>query len=247
MRSLLCLLALAVATASCAVGASSAPVETQVDGREVALARVADAVAAVAAAQTDTDPALATALTGARGLDVLVAGLRDPASIDEARDTWPRVDAAVTAVDLAALRPGYRDMAFAVDRARTALARAGEAVGDGPDRSYLTAQDETLRAMRTYARSADALAQVLERHWPTYVSVAALTGPFIEERWLYRDATEAAAAYEVELSPHLDALARAQDEIARFRRARDDAARAVNAASDHAADVFRARSSAGGT
>ena len=240
MRHLVLALVFALAASACATE-SAAGTAPRVDGRAVVLARVTDAVAEVADAQTATDPELASALAGAREVEVIVARLRDPETVDSAKDSWPRVDAAVQAVDLDPLRPAIREMAFAVDRARIALARASEAVGDDWEARYLAAQDDTLVAMRTYAEKADALAQVLERHWPTYQAVADLTGPFIEQRWLYRSPQEASAAYEVEITRYLDELGAAEDEIARYQAQRDDAARAVNAASKAAAEVFRDR------
>ena len=241
MRSFVLVLLLA----SLAVGCASAPVSGEpspaVDGRAVALARVTDAVADVAAAQAEADPMLATALAGVRELDVLVARLRDAETVDAAKDTWPRVDGAVQAVELEPLRPRIREIAFAVDRARAALSRASEGLEDDWETRYLAAQDETLAAMRTYAEEADALAQVLARHWPTYDALAELTATFVEQRWFYRDAEEAAAAYEVAIAEHREDLARAQDEIRRFRERRDEAGRAVNTASAAAAEVFRSR------
>ncbi len=240
-RAVAVLVAVAVGATACGGGEPAAPVSPSVDSRAVVLARVTDAVTEVAQAQTATDPELATALTGAHEVDVMVAGLRDPEAVDATKDTWPRVEAAVSAVDLEPLRPAIREMAFAVDRARLALARASEAVDDAWETRYLAAQDATLVAMRAYAEEADALAQVLERHWPTYQDIAELTGAFVERRWVYRSSEEAAAAYEVEITRHLPALRSAQEEIARFRDRRDDAAIAVNEASNAAAAVFRER------
>ncbi|MBW3658777.1 MAG: hypothetical protein KY457_09075 [Actinobacteria bacterium] len=208
------------------------------------LADVTAAVADVAAAQAAADPLLASALTGVREVDVLVARLRDPATVDTAKDQWPRVASAVDGVDLAPLRPAIRRIAFTVDRARAALAIAERTAPTDWEARYLAAEDETLLAVRTYAQEADALAQVLERYWPTYEAIAALTGPFVERRWVYRSSEEAAAAYEVEISRHLAELARAQASIEEFRERRDEAGRAVNEAVAETREVFRDRPTA---
>lgn len=236
---------LVVAVACAAGGAVVAPSSPSpaVDRAEQ-LAAVTDAVADVAAAQAAADPLLATALTGVREVDRLVARLRDPATVDTAKDDWPRVASAVAAVDLTPLRPAIREIAFAVDRARAALATAERDAPTAWEARYLAAEDETLLAVRTYAAEADALAQVLERHWPTYAAVAALTGPFVERRWVYRSSEEAAAAYEVELARHLADLAGAQATIEEFRERRDEAARAVNEAVAETRRVFRDRPTA---
>lgn len=209
--------------------------------RAAQLAEVTDAVADVAAAQASADPLLASALSGVRELDMLVARLRDPATVDTAKDDWPRVRSAVEAVDLAPVRPAIREIAFTVDRARAALSVAERDAPTDWEARYLGAEDRTLLAVRSYAEEADALAQVLERHWPTYLAIADLTGPFVERRWVYRSSEEAAAAYEVEVSRHLADLARAQDEIDEFRERRDEAARTVNRAVAATREVFRDR------
>lgn len=205
------------------------------------LAEVTAAVADVAAAQGAADPLLVSALTGVREMDVLVSRLRDPATVDAAKDEWERVRSAVEAVDLSPLRPAIREIAFAVDRARAELAVAGRDAPTDWEAEYLAAEDRTLLAVRTYAQEADALAQVLERYWPTYVAIADLTGGFVERRWVYRSSEEAAAAYEVAISRHLADLARAQERVAEFRERRDDAARAVNQAVAATREVFRRR------
>jgi hypothetical protein len=228
----------ALLAAACSTGSPGGDAPT-VDDRDATLARVTAAVADVADAQAAADPGIATALAAVRELDVAVSRLRDPETVDDAVGRWPRVDAAVAGVELAPLRPALRDTAFAVDRARVALGRASEDAVDPRESDYLQAQDETLVAMRDYAAAADALVQVLQRHWPTYEQIAGVTGTFVEDRWLFRDAEEAVAAYEVAVSPHRAELTLAQEEIARFRDARDEAADAVNDASRRAAEQFR--------
>lgn len=205
------------------------------------LAEVTAAVADVAAAQAAADPLLASALAGVREVDVLVSRLRDPETVDAAKDEFPRVRSAVDAVDLTPLRPAIREIAFAVDRARTALAVAGRTAPTDWEARYLATEDETLVAVRAYAEAADALAQVLERTWPTYTAITDLTGPFVERRWVYRTSEEASAAYEVEIAPHLTDLAEAQALIERFREERDEAAAAVNEAVAETREVFRSR------
>lgn len=240
MRSLTTALVAGVLAAACATPSPSPP-EREPTGHDVDLGRVTAAVSEVAEAQAVADPGIATTLAAIRELDLAVARLRDPETVDAAIEAWPRAEGAVADVELAPLRPAIREIAFAVDRARIALAGATEAASDGWRVDYLAAQDETLVAMRAYAEAADALVQVLERHWPTYRDVAETTATFVEDRWLFRDAEEAAAAYEVAIAGYRSPLVRAQEEIARFRQARDDAARAVNDASAHAAVVFRSR------
>lgn len=246
MASARSLLLVLLVLAACAPGRGSAggpPSPSPRPDRAEQLADVTDAVADVAAAQAEADPLLASALSGVRELDLLVARLRDPATVDTARDDWDRVRSAVDAVDLSPLRPAIRELAFAVDRARAALAVAERDAPTAWEARYLEAEDRTLLAVRAYAEDADALAQVLERNWPTYAAIAQLTGPFVERRWVYRSSEEAAAAYEVEISRHLVDLARAQDRIAEFRERRDEAARAVNEAVADTRDVFRQRPS----
>ncbi|MBW3657672.1 MAG: hypothetical protein KY457_03475 [Actinobacteria bacterium] len=227
---------------ACGTGAPTAsPSPSPAPDRAEQLAEVTAAVADVAAAQAAADPLLASALSGVREVDFLVARLRDPATVDTAKDAFPRVRSAVEAVDLAPLRPAIREIAFAVDHARAALAVAERDAPTAWEARYLAAEDRTLVAVRTYAAEADALAQVLERYWPTYLEVADVTGTFVEERWLYRSSDEAAAAYEVELAPHLPELATAQERIAEFRERRDAAARDVNEAVADTREVFRSR------
>lgn len=240
-------LSLALALSACAgTPTSEAAPETEVASRSLVLDRLQDRVAEVAAAQSTADPLLADALAGVREIDAIVARLRDPATVDEAKDRMPRVEAAVGEVRIDEIRPAIRDIAFAVDRARASLATAVE---DAPqdEAAYLTAQDEALLAMRAYAEAADTLAQVLETHWPLYLSIRDSTATFVEQRWFYRTSEEAAQAYEVELAGRIGELATAQDEIRTFREVRDDAAEDVNATSREAAQVWRDRRSADAT
>lgn len=234
-------LAAACLTSACASPPPAAAPPSPAAPRSERLAEVTAAVAAVDEAADTADPLVASVLTGVREVDLLVGRMRDPATVDTAKDEWPRVSSAVAAVDLAPVRPAIREIAFAVDEARAALAAAQADAPTDWEADYLAAEDRALVAMRDYAAAADALVQVVERHWPTYTAVAELTGAFVERRWLYRTSEEAAAAYEVELAPHLGDLARAQAEIASFRDARDDAAADVNAAAAEASRRFRER------
>lgn len=222
-------------------GPGAAPSPSPAPDRGEQLAEVTSAVADVAEAQAAADPLLASALSGVREVDRLVARLRDPGTVDSAKDGFPRVRSAVEAVELTPLRPAIREIAFAVDRARAALAVADDDAPTEWEERYLAAEDRTLLAVRSYAEEADALAQVLQRYWPTYGSIADLTEAFVEDRWLYRSSEEAAAAYEVEIAPHLPELATAQDRIAEFRERRDQAARDVNDAVADTRGIFRTR------
>lgn len=215
-----------------AVACSAAPAQEptpSVDAEAVdeLHARMAD----VARAQAEADRELAAAVEAVRQLDSIIGGLRDPGRVDEAKESWPRVEAAWTAASTDGLREGLVELAESVDEARLALNRVREQVsGDEWPAAYLDAEDEVLRRTRAYAETADELARALVRYWPTYQGLYDRTARFVEQRWFYRTSQEAADAYELAVQPLLSELSAAQGSIADARDARDEAAREVNEA-----------------
>lgn len=204
-----------------------------------------DRMAEVAADQRRADQRLAAAVEAVRQLDGIVSGLRDPERVDDAKDSWPRVDAAWQGASADGLREGLVELATAVDRARMALDRVrDEAAAEPWVREYLDAEDEVLVRTRAYAETADRLAQALVRHWSTYEDLHERTATFVEQRWFYRTSQEAADAYELAVQSVLGQLAAAQEDIAAAREERDGAAREVNEAVAAAREAWEARDEA---
>ncbi|MBW3662113.1 MAG: hypothetical protein KY469_03350 [Actinobacteria bacterium] len=212
-----------------------------VDDTSIRVAALHDEMAEVAEHQQVADLALADALSAVRRLEEVVAQLRDPERVDDAQDTSEGVDAAFTGVDPARLRQPFIDLALAVDDARATLRSTREVLDEDWQRGYLDAEDQVLTAVRAYAETADKLVQVVVRHWPTFESAHAVAARFVEQRWFYRSAQEAADAFEVQIGDLLPRLNSAQREIAKFVAQRQDAARAVNEASETASRHWRRR------
>lgn len=232
-----------LALAASACGGDSAPPQAtaSVDDTSIRVAALHDEMADVAENQQVADPALADALSAVRRLDEVVAQLRDTERVDDAQDTWEGVDAMFTGVDPAGLRQPYIDLAFAVDDARATLRSTREVLDEDWQRGYLDAEDEVLTAVRGYAETADKLVQVVVRHWPTFESAHAVAARFVEQRWFYRSAQEAADAFEVQIGDLLPRLNAARREIAEFVAQRQDAAKVVNEASQTASRRWRER------
>lgn len=237
------LLPLLVLAALVSVACASAPAEEpspSVDPE--AVQQLHRRMADVAEAQRSADRDLAAAVEAVRQLDGIISGLRDPQRVDEAKETWPRVEAAWNAASSEGLRQGLVELASAVDEARVALDRVRDEVASEPWLSeYLAAEDEVLVRTRSYAETADQLAQALVRYWPTYTDLNDRTARFVEQRWFYRTSQEAADAYELAVQPLLEELAAGQETIAGAREGRDAAAREVNEAVRDARDAWETR------
>lgn len=201
-------------------------------------------IAAVARAQRTSDERLAAALDAVRRMDGLVSGLRDPGRVDDAKEEWPAVDGAVGSVEAIRLRDGFVRLAREIDGARATLVAVLDDLPTEWERRYLQAEDAVLVALRSYAETTDRLAQTLAQEWPVYAELRARTATFVEQRWFYRTSQEAADAYELAVGPVLGDLAAAQRAIAAAREERDDAAAAVNGATEAADDVWEARDAA---
>lgn len=239
LRLLSSLLLVALLSAAC-LGAPDADPSPSVDPD--ALQELHERMAEVADAQREADRRLAAAVEAVRQLDGIIAGLRDPERVDEAKDSWSRVDAAWKAASSEGLREGLVDLATAVDRARAALDRVRDELGaETWPREYLDAEDEVLVRTRAYAETADRLAQALLAYWPTYEELYARTARFVEQRWFYRTSQEAADAYELAVQPLLAELAAAQETIAEAREERDASAQEVNEAVAAAREAWEAR------
>jgi hypothetical protein len=227
MRRFTLCLALSLLTA-CGEGSAEPPVD---------LRPLEEPIAAVAESRRTADHQLGGALEAIRALDTSVGGFRDPATVDEARETWTAVVGTVTAAETDGLRERYIEVARSVDRARQRLHSIREDLEAGWERDVLDAEDEALQAVRGYAEDTDVLVRAVLTHWPTYEAIHGATTEFVDQRWHYRDAQEAADAYELAISGHLSALEIAQVEIAEAREVRDAAAERANAAAERARDV----------
>ncbi len=230
-----------LALAGCGPTASTVEPPTTLDARAVVLADLQSAVDDVVVAQQRADPELAAGVAAIRRLNVTVGRLRDPATVYEAREEWPVVAAGVDAVAVDGLRPPLRTLAFAVDDARLVMRRASDQVADEEwEVAYLAAADEMLLRMRDFAATGDALAQILERHAATWRETTTTTNRFVTAAWFYRDGTEAAGAYEIEIGGLVDRLATAAAELDVVREEHRVAGEAVNDASREASERFRA-------
>jgi hypothetical protein len=239
------LLLVALFVAACSAGPSPAATPSAgVDDRALQLQRLRTAVDRVAQAQTDADAAVFAVLDLVRAVDSTVPGMLEADSIDQSLAAWKSSGAVVEVGDEAPdLRRGYLTVAEEVDAARTALATARARLDDPWERRYLTAQDDVLTAVRSYAESGDRLAQLLQRHWQTYAWFHAELQSFAERRWQFRSSQEAADAFFVESDRHLDDLQRAQQQMTSVRSERERAASGVNDASAQADEVWRQRPS----
>lgn len=229
-----------VALLSLSVGCSSAdrPSATVVEDSAVRLARLRDAVADVASAQSAADDMLSRLVTSLRDLDTTVAGMRAEDTIDDAIDSWAQV--ALDWPDEAAppVRAAMVDVATAVDDARMLLISVRSQRTDPWDRMYLDAEDEVLTALRAYAAAADRLAQAIEQHWEHLVVVHDLVSSFVERRWFFRTSAEATQAFEVEVDDLVGGLEAAARDINAITQEREQAATAVNQATASARDLW---------
>lgn len=240
MRLLLATLSV-VALAACTSERRSRPPPTPPATRSAAVSHLRGRLAEIASAQAAVDRELSATFTAVREISHVTSRLRDPATVDTTDDAWRRATAAYRAVEADALPDGPQRLRREVEAARAALEHVRVDVTSDWDAAYLAAQDAVLVELADYGDAAEHLAQVLQRHWPTYAELHDRTATFVEQRWLYRDRQEAADAYELAVSPLLERLAAAQAAIRAAREVREAAASDVNAATDAAAEVWRRR------
>lgn len=226
VHSLAACLVVALALLGCST--TPAPSSTPIEGRGQVLSDLKAEVAEVSQLQAEADTAVNEVLGVVRQVDEAVDGLDAATTFDTTLDGYDQVHAAVTSTEADGLRDGYLAVAAAVDGARETLHAARQELDDPWELEYLDAQDEVLMLVREYAETADQLAQLLERHWPTYVGVDAVVADFATTRDNYRDTEEAANALAVELDPLLGDLAVAQSQIAEYGQARTASGQAVN-------------------
>lgn len=223
------------------LGACTPSGAAEVDDERLKIARLRDDITQVGEHRRTADDLLARTVAAVREMDAIVSGLRQPDTVDSARDTWERVDTAFQRADPAALRPALVELAFAVDRARETLHRAREDLTTEWQVSYLDAEDAVLVAIRDYAEASDAFGLAVVGHFDTYTDLHQRTAVFVEQRWFYRTPEEAADAYELAVQSVLASLATAQAQIADARDVRDAAAEAVNDAVAAADQVWESR------
>ncbi len=236
-RAALLLVAVAL-LAACTVGGDAAPPDAP---DPIDLTDLREAVAGVNELHTRGQSQLATVLEAVRELDLVIEDFREPETIDEARDRWPQVAEVVDGAEIADLRDPFFELAHAVDRARGEIRAAQERAEEDWQREALEAEEEALVVIREYAEEADRLARALITHWPTYEGITESTEEFVEQRWFYRDAEEAADAYELAVSEYVDPLRIAQEEIAEALDRRDGAAERVNEAVAAASERWEQR------
>ncbi len=237
-------LPVALVVATLLVGCSTTPptTSTSVGERGRVLSALRLEVSEVAELQAAADRAVNDVLGVIRRVDEALDGLGGAATFEATLDGYAQVHAEVDATEAEGLRDGYLAVAEAVDEARATLAAARvELDGDPWEVEYLDAQDEVLVLVRAYAETADQLAQLLERHWPTYVDVDGRVVEFAEGRDNYRDTEEAANALAVELDPVLDDVAVAQAQIADYSQQRTVEGRAVNDATADLRSIYERR------
>jgi hypothetical protein len=240
------LLALVAAlTGACGGGPGPAATPTpDVDESAEQLQRLRTSVERVAESQATADATLFGVLDLVRAIDSTIPGMLEADTIDDTIAAWKSSGALLQVPEQAPdLRAGYLAVAGEVDDARTALVAARRQLQDPWERRYLDAEDEVLTAVRDYAEAGDRLAQILRRHWDTYVWFHGEMESFVERRWQFRSKQEAADAFFVETDTRLDLLATAQRQISDVRDDREDAATTVNTASADAQDVWAARPS----
>ena len=108
---------------------------------------------------------------------------------------------------------------------------------------FLTAELEALDALGTWSQASRDVHRVVVDNWELWSEVVADAAALDENRWRYRTEEEAAGTWEIEVDDHLDALADATAALGAATDARDEAATAVVAADQRAADVFAERPS----
>lgn len=240
MHSLAPCLVVALALFGCAT--TPAPSSTPIEGRGQVLSALQAEVTEVSQLQAEADATLNDVLGVVRQVDEALAGLAGETTFATTLDGYDQVHAAVTSTEADGLRDGYLAVAAAVDDARGTLAAARQELDGSPwEVEYLDAQDEVLVLVREYAEAADKLAQLLERHWPTYVEVDAAVADFATRRGNYRDTQEAANALAVELDTVLGDLAVAQSQIAEYGQARTASGQAVNDATADLRTIYERR------
>lgn len=240
MRSL----AVPLTVAALLLGCSTPPptTSTLAGERGRVLAALQADVAEVAETQAAADTAVNDVLGVVRQVDEALDGLDDASTFDATLDGYAQVHDAVVSTAAEGLRDGYLDVAEAVDAARATLAGAREELdGDAWEVEYLDAQDEVLVLARAYAETADRLAQLLERHWPTYDDVDDRVTEFADGRDNYRDTQEAADALAVELDTVQDDLQIARAQIAEYAQERATEGRAVNDATADLRTIWERR------
>lgn len=237
-------LAPALVVAMLLVGCSTPPptTSTSVGERVRVLSALRTEVAEVAEVQAAADRAMNDVLGVVRRVDEALDGLDGVTTFDTTLDDYSQVHGEVTATEAEGLRDGYLAVAEAVDEARATLAAARVQLdGDPWEVEYLDAQDRVLVLVRSYAETADRLAQLLERHWPTYNEVDGRVAQFAEGRGNYRDTEEAVNALAVELDTVLDDVAVAQAQIAEYGQERTTEGRAVNEATADLRSIYERR------
>lgn len=237
-------LPVALVVAVLLVGCSTTPptTSTSVGERGQVLSALRTEVAEVAELQAGADRAVNDVLSVVRRVDEALDGLDGAATFEATLDDYAPVHAEVAATQAEGLRDGYLAVAEAVDEARATLAAARvELDGDPWEVEYLDAQDQVLVLVRSYAETADQLAQLLERHWPTYVEVDGRIVEFADGRANYRDTEEAVNALAVELDPLRDDLVVAQAQLADFGQQRTVEGRAVNDATADLRSIYERR------
>ncbi len=240
MHSLAPCLVVALALLGCST--TPAPSSTSIEGRGQVLSALQAEVGEVSQLQADADAAVNEVLRVVRQVDEAVAGLDGETTFATTLDGYDQVHAAVTSTAAEGLRDGYLAVAAAVDDARGTLAAAREELDGGPwEVEYLDAQDEVLVLVREYAETADKLAQLLERHWPTYVEVDETVVDLTTRRGNYRDTQEAMNALAVELDTVLGDLAVAQSQIAEYGQVRTASGQAVNDATADLRTIYERR------
>ena len=226
---------LAACTSSPAPGATPSP--TVVDA-----AAVNDAMAAVADARQAAAEQVDAELRAAVRVESMAMGLRSPSTVDTTLEEVPAVAALVEQTD-----PAHG--VAALDRLDASLEAARDAVGatlaevdrGSWQQDFLTAQRDVLDALATWGEASRDVHRVVDDNWELWQQVVAGAAALEENRWRYRTEEEAAGTWEIEVDDHLDPLADASAALAAATDARDDAATAVTAADQHAAEVFADR------
>lgn len=221
-----------------ACATTAAPSSTSVEGRGQLLSTLQGELAEVAELQAGADTSVNEVLGVVHQVDDALEGLSATSTLDPTLEAYEQVHTAVTSTQVEGLRDGYLAVADAVDDARGTLAAAREELaGDPWEVEYLDAQDQVLTSVRDYAEAADKVAQLLERHWPTYQQADQL----VAEIAAGREAGESVDALVEELDALLADLAVAQSQIAEYGQARATSGQAVNDATAELRDVHDRR------
>lgn len=257
--SVLLVLLLSLATVGCTLttgddaAAPTEPAEVDERVREVDRQR--------AAADETVDEAHAATLDAQEALE----RTRRAALVGRAVEEADAVHRELDELDPEGIRTRLRELATTVDEARSEVATARAATGDGEgwERRYLDAQDEMLEEVRRHAASGDALVQLVDRHRPTYVSALEVVDEVAAERAAQddeaeladdepgeaddpgtmgeRDDADTAQAMQEELAGLLEPLEVAEEELDSFAQRRREAGQRVNEAAADAATVFDQR------